>query len=57
MTPGRLRALDGIDRLSVMTGYTVAMTHPAKTITDAASAIKAGGLTAATAGGPPAATL
>ena len=30
-------ALDGIDRLFVMTGYTVAMTHPTKTITDAAA--------------------
>jgi uncharacterized protein YbjT (DUF2867 family) len=29
-------ALDGIDRLFVMTGYTVAMTHQTKTITDAA---------------------
>jgi uncharacterized protein YbjT (DUF2867 family) len=27
-------ALDGIDRLFVMTGYTVAMTHQTKTITD-----------------------
>jgi NAD(P)H dehydrogenase (quinone) len=30
-------ALDGIDRLFVMTGYTVAMTHQSKTITDAAA--------------------
>src|SRR5256885_11879498 len=30
-------ALDGIDRLFVMAGYTVAMTHQAKTITDAAA--------------------
>lgn len=30
-------ALDGIDRLFVMTGYTVAMTHQTKTITDAAA--------------------
>ena len=30
-------ALDGIDRLFVMTGYTVAMTHQIKTITDAAA--------------------
>jgi NAD(P)H dehydrogenase (quinone) len=29
-------ALEGIDRLFVMTGYTVAMTHQVKTITDAA---------------------
>lgn len=29
--------LDGIDRLFVMTGYTVAMTHQTKTITDAAA--------------------
>ena len=29
-------ALDGIDRLFLMTGYTVAMTHQTKTITDAA---------------------
>jgi NAD(P)H dehydrogenase (quinone) len=29
-------ALEGIDRLFVMTGYTVAMTHQTKTITDAA---------------------
>jgi NAD(P)H dehydrogenase (quinone) len=30
-------ALEGIDRLFVMTGYTVAMTHQTKTITDAAA--------------------
>ena len=30
-------ALDGIDRLFVMTGYTVAMTHQTKMITDAAA--------------------
>ncbi|HUE28488.1 MAG TPA: NmrA family NAD(P)-binding protein [Solirubrobacteraceae bacterium] len=30
-------ALDGIDRLFVMTGYTVAMTHQTKTLTDAAA--------------------
>ena len=30
-------ALNGIDRLFVMTGYTVAMTHQTKTITDAAA--------------------
>jgi uncharacterized protein YbjT (DUF2867 family) len=30
-------ALEGIDRLFVMTGYTVAMTHQTKTITDAAT--------------------
>src|SRR5256885_5833771 len=30
-------ALDGIDRLFVMAGYTVAMTHQTKTITDAAA--------------------
>jgi NAD(P)H dehydrogenase (quinone) len=30
-------ALDGIDRLFVMTGYTVAMTHQTKTMTDAAA--------------------
>jgi NAD(P)H dehydrogenase (quinone) len=30
-------ALDGIDRVFVMTGYTVAMTHQTKTITDAAA--------------------
>jgi len=30
-------ALEGIDRLFVMAGYTVAMTHQAKTITDAAA--------------------
>ena len=30
-------ALQGIDRLFVMTGYTVAMTHQTKTITDAAA--------------------
>jgi uncharacterized protein YbjT (DUF2867 family) len=29
-------ALEGVDRLFVMTGYTVAMTHQTKTITDAA---------------------
>src|SRR3954454_4520740 len=30
-------ALEGIDRVFVMTGYTVAMTHQTKTITDAAA--------------------
>jgi NAD(P)H dehydrogenase (quinone) len=30
-------ALEGIDRLFVMTGYTVAMTHQTKTVTDAAA--------------------
>jgi uncharacterized protein YbjT (DUF2867 family) len=30
-------ALEGVDRLFVMTGYTVAMTHQTKTITDAAT--------------------
>jgi uncharacterized protein YbjT (DUF2867 family) len=30
-------ALEGVDRLFVMTGYTVAMTHQTKTITDAAA--------------------
>src|SRR6478609_11455539 len=30
-------ALEGIDRLFVMTGYTVSMTHQTKTITDAAA--------------------
>src|SRR5260370_19338067 len=30
-------ALEGIDRLFVMTGYSVAMTHQTKTITDAAA--------------------
>jgi len=30
-------ALEGIERLFVMTGYTVAMTHQTKTITDAAA--------------------
>ena len=30
-------ALEGIDRLFIMTGYTVAMTHQTKTITDAAA--------------------
>jgi NAD(P)H dehydrogenase (quinone) len=35
-------ALEGIDRLFVMTGYTVAMTHQTKTITDAAADAGAG---------------
>jgi NAD(P)H dehydrogenase (quinone) len=35
-------ALEGIDRLFVMTGYTVAMTHQTKTITDAAAAAGVG---------------
>jgi NAD(P)H dehydrogenase (quinone) len=35
-------AFEGIDRLFVMTGYTVAMTHQTKTITDAAADAGAG---------------
>jgi uncharacterized protein YbjT (DUF2867 family) len=35
-------ALDGIDRLFIMTGYTVAMTHQTKTITDVAADIGVG---------------
>src|SRR4051794_34124901 len=35
-------ALEGIDRLFVMTGYTVAMTHQTKTITDAAAEARVG---------------
>src|SRR2546422_657232 len=38
------RALDGLDRLFVMTGYTVAMTHQTKMITDAAADAGAGHL-------------